>query len=64
MIQSDGEAEQLSLDYWKKANDYQTTIDYAPCVSAEKFLDLKTEQKAKQNRRAPVMGTRRCFYLL
>lgn len=45
-------------------SDYQTTIDYAPHVSAEKFLDLKTEQKAKQNRRAPVMGTRRCFYLL
>lgn len=71
MIQSDGEAEQLSLDYREKANDYrwivndyQATIDYAPRVSAEKFLDLKTEQKAKQNRRAPVIGARRCFYLL
>lgn len=47
MIQSDGEAEQLSLDYREKANDYQATIDYAPRVSAENFLDLKTEQKNK-----------------
>jgi hypothetical protein len=23
MIQLDGEAEQLSLDYWEKANDYR-----------------------------------------
>lgn len=82
MIQPDGEAEQLSLDYRGKANDYrwivndyqatiakkpsdyQTTIDYAPRVSAENFFNLKTEQKAKQNRRAPIIGTWRCFYLL
>lgn len=33
MIQPDGEAEQLSLDYWEKANDYHWIVsDYQATI--------------------------------